>query len=45
VEGLRAQKLLDFYSLDCPTKVAPNPNNKKNTLNSILCSKETLENV
>jgi hypothetical protein len=29
VEGLRAQKLLDFYSLDYPTKVAPNPNNKK----------------
>jgi hypothetical protein len=36
VEGLRAQKLLNFYSLDYPTKVAPNPKNK-NTLNSIFC--------
>jgi hypothetical protein len=28
VEGLKAQKNLDFYSLYYPTKVAPNPNNK-----------------
>jgi hypothetical protein len=44
VEGLRAQKLLDFYSLDYPTKITPNPKDKKHPkFNPLL--KKTLKNV
>jgi hypothetical protein len=42
MEGLGAQKILNLYSLDYPTiTIESNPNNRKNTLNSILCSKKT----
>jgi hypothetical protein len=43
VQILRVQKLLVFYFLDYPTKVTSSFNNKKNTFDSILCSKESLK--
>jgi len=43
VQILKVKKLLVFYFLDYPTKVTSNFNNKNNTFNSILCSKENLK--
>jgi len=45
---IRAQKLLVFYFLDYPTKVIHNVNNnnkQKNTLDSIICSKESPKKI